>query len=260
MMTWMAPLVVAVATWWAATGLILWLVRRPRATYRVTLAASIVAAAVALAVLIETREIASVAAAYAAFLASLTVWGVLEVAFLTGVCTGPRRHGCPSRCGGIVHARHAFEAISHHELALLAAGALVVGIGLDAANPVGAWTFGLLWVARLSAKLNLHLGVRNTGASMLPAQLRHLASFFRTARMNPLFPVSMSLGVAFALACAGVALDPAASRFEATAAALVGGLAVLAVVEHAMLMLPLPADAPWAFLRAKHEAGPDPAP
>ena len=109
----------------------------------------------------------------------MLTWGWQEVFFLTGAITGPRRHACAADCSGWRHFRHGVQAILHHELSLLVAGAVLVAIGWNAPNPVGMWTYLVLWGMRQSAKLNLFLGVRNLGVEFLPQHLRYLQSFFR---------------------------------------------------------------------------------
>jgi putative photosynthetic complex assembly protein 2 len=57
---------------------------------------------------------------------------------------------------------------------------------------VRLWTFAVLFAARISAKLNLYLGVRKINVEFIPEHLNHLPSHFRTARMNWLFPISIT--------------------------------------------------------------------
>jgi putative photosynthetic complex assembly protein 2 len=43
-------------------------------------------------------------------------------------------------------------------------------------NQVGTGTFAVLWVMRISAKLNLFLGVRNLSEELLPPHLAYLGA------------------------------------------------------------------------------------
>ncbi|WP_337221294.1 DUF3623 family protein, partial [Vibrio parahaemolyticus] len=65
---------------------------------------------------------------------------------------------------------------------------------LDAANATALHSYLLLWGMRLSAKLNLHFGVRNFSEEFLPPHLLYLKSFFRRRRMNALWPLSIVAG------------------------------------------------------------------
>jgi putative photosynthetic complex assembly protein 2 len=135
------------------------------------------------------------------------------------------------------------QVLLWHELALIATG-LVLWWGLAGSpNPVAAWTFTLLYAMRVSAKLNLYLGVRNLALDFLPPRLLYLGSYFRQRRFNPLMPVSLLAG------CAVVAwlLQGAAVTTGRVAHVLLAALLVLALVEHLMLVLPLQPSALWRW-------------
>jgi putative photosynthetic complex assembly protein 2 len=242
-----APVACAVLAWWFATGAILFLVRRPPATFAWSLAAAALAAAGALLALAATREDTTAAGAYAAFGCSVVLWGFLELGFLTGIISGSRRHGCAAGCGGWRHFAHAIAAILHHELAIIAVGAAIIAIAWGAPNPIGAWTFVVLWVMRQSAKLNLFLGVRNLGEEFLPAHLGYLKSYFRRRPINLLFPISVTVPTIVAALLVRAALTPEAGAFEATGHLLVATLLALAVLEHWLLVLPVSMDALWRW-------------
>jgi Protein of unknown function (DUF3623) len=109
-----------------------------------------------------------------------------------------------------------------------------------------------LWVMRTSAKLNLFFGVRNLSEEFLPAHLRYLESFFKRRAMNWFFPFAVGGAcVVLALLVQG-AMDPNASVAHATGLALVATMLALAVLEHAMLVLPVDTTALWRWaIRSK---------
>lgn len=223
--------------WWAGTGLVLLLDHRPADGSASALTGASAAAALAVAGIAATLDHATPAGACIAFVCAMVVWGWHELSFLTGRVTGPRRSACPVDCRGPRHVLHAIQAIAWHELALLATLAVGWYAAGDAANPVAAWTFALLWAMRLSAKVNLYLGVRNPGTEMLPARMRYLASYFGRRSWNLLLPVSL-LGIGALTAWLGsVALD-ADERYLRTAAGLATALAALALIEHLFLVMP----------------------
>lgn len=256
------PVLVALLAWWLATGAILFLDGLPRSTYRHSLAAASILALVALAGLFITRDDATVAGAYAAFAGGLMIWAWQEMAFLMGFVTGPRKHACAPGCRGWRHFLHGVHALLHHELALLAGGALVIALTWGGANPVGLWTYVALWVMRQSAKLNLFLGVRNLGESLLPEHLHYLKGYFRRRAMNPLLPVSVLLSGGLAVLLTVTALAPEATPFQVTAQLLLAALLALAAIEHLFLVLPVPLDALWQWaMRARQQgAAVPPAP
>lgn len=246
MADWIAPLVVTALAWWSTTGAIAWLDGRARSTFRGTLIAATVVLAGGLAALAWLRDDTSVAGAYLALAATLAVWSWLELTFLMGAITGPRRSACAPGCAGTKHFRHAVEAIVWHELAILVAAGAVVAATWHGANRVGFAAFMVLWVMRTSAKLNLFLGVRNLGEPFLPEHLRYLLSFFRRRPMNALFPFSVTGGTVVAT---GYALQAAAAPDEATqvGSVLIATLAGLAVLEHWFMVVKLPSERLWRW-------------
>jgi len=242
----------ALLLWWASTGIVLYLDQRPRPTHARSMRGASVVGGLALAVLVATRDMATVGGACVAFTCAVLVWGWHEMSFLTGRVTGPRRHACAEGCRGVRHFRHAVEAIIHHELALAATLVLLLALGWNAANWAGAATFALLWTMRLSAKLNLFLGVRNPGTELLPAHLRYLESFFGNRSCNALLPIAV---VCIALLVAWLVRSTlaAGSAFEATAYGLVAALAALALLEHLFLVMPWSVARLWGW--TGHPAG-----
>ena len=241
------PVLAALFAWWFATGAILYLDSLPRSTYRHSMVSASLLALPALLGLALTSHSATPAGAYLAFLCALVIWAWQEMAFLMGFLTGPRKHACAPDCRGWRHFAHGVHAILHHELALLAGGVLVFALTWDGVNQVGAWTYLTLWVMRQSAKLNLFLGVRNLGESLLPDHLHYLKGYFRRRAMNPLLPISVigSGGLAFVLAW--MALAPGVQPFQMTALLLLATLLGLAALEHLFLVLPVPLDALWQW-------------
>ena len=237
----------ALGVWWFSTGAILWLTRRPRPSHRWSLAAATAVAAVAAVALVATRGQATPAGAFAAFTAAVAIWGWHELSFLTGLVTGPSRAARPPGAQGWARFRAAAATLMHHELALAATAAVVAALTLGAANPIGGWTFLVLFAARLSSKLNLFLGAPNFSVELFPPQLRHLTSHLRRGPLSALYPVSLlGLGLA-AAAAAAAALDPQADAFAATGYALVFTLIALAALEHAFMALPLADAALWRW-------------
>lgn len=238
------PAAYAVLVWWFSTGLILFLDRRPRRTFRWSMAGATALAGVALYGLVTSRTDTTTAGAYAAFTSALVLWGWHEMAFLMGFVTGPRRASLPEGCAGRRRFLLAFQVVLHHELALAATAVVVAWLTWGGPNQLGLWTFGALWLLRLSAKLNLFLGVPNTAEAMLPAHLRYLASYFGRRPMNPLFPASAAastVAAALLLAAAAGTAGPAAVGLT-----LLGTLVALGALEHGLFVLPLPAEALWS--------------
>jgi putative photosynthetic complex assembly protein 2 len=249
----------AVFMWWFSTGLVLLLDSMPRRTFRWSLLTSTLLTIAALAALHRTSQQTSLAGAYCAFTCALLIWGWHELTFLTGAITGPRRHALPAHVTGWPRFAASVQAILWHELAILAMGALIVTLTWGAPNQVGTTTFIVLWVMRISAKLNLYFGVRNLSEEFLPAHLAYLASFFRRRRMNALLPFSVLGASVVAGTLISAAGAHAAVPAAAVGSALVATLLVLAIVEHLLLVLPIPATALWRWAMRPTELTPSPA-
>jgi len=248
MSTYALPALFTIAVWWASTGLILLMVRLPRVTFPASLVAATVVLGMGVHGLADTAADTSVNGAYLAFASGIAVWAWVEVSFLLGFITGPRRNACPAGCAGFGHFGHSTAAIIYHELACVAAAAVVAAVTWGEANQVGFATFMVLWIMRLSAKLNLFLGVPNRGEQFLPPHLLYLKSFFGKRSMNALFPVSVTGITLFAgLLIARIMGNDSAVAL--TGDMLILTLVLLALLEHWFMVLPLPSERLWQWQR-----------
>ena len=252
------PVVFAVALWWGSTGLILRLDGLPRATFRWTVLGATVLLASGLAGLWWSARESSVPAVYLGFLSAILAWAWIEITFLTGTLTGPRRAPCPPQARGWTRLRAAIAVILWHEVAIITLALIVAALTLHAPNPFGGVAFLALAAMRLSAKLNLFLGVRNFGEALLPDHLRYLETYVVRRRMNALLPFSVLAGV---VACVGLLASAAASGSDvstATGHTLLASLVALGVLEHAFMVLPVPPEALYRrILPARPVAFPD---
>lgn len=240
--------VLACIVWWASTGLILSLTTKPAYTYRWSMLGGSLMGLCALFVVAGTRSLDSAQAAVAAFAAAIVVWGAIEMAFLMGYIVGPRRQVCPRGLSTWARFKVSWAALAYHELALVAGLALLFVLVVGAVNTLAFQTFALLWVMRLSTKLNIFLGVSNAGAELLPPRIAYLASYFGKARVNLLMPISISAVMIVVVLFVQAALKPDATSQGATGSVLLATFAALAALEHWLLVLPLPAASfwPWA--------------
>lgn len=233
--------------WWFSTGAVLYLVGMPTQTFGVSMLAATIAAGFALFGLLVTSSEETVASAFCAFSCGLVVWAWHEMSFLTGFVTGSRTTECPRDTAGWPRFAAATQTLIYHEVAIAVTAVAIAYLTWDAPNQYGLWTFLVLWVARLSAKFNVFLGVPNLSEEFLAPHLKYLASYFRRQPMNLLFPVSITLSTLatayFVLAAAGAT----ATAFEAAGWTLLATLSALAVIEHWFLVVPLPATALWSW-------------
>ena len=236
----------AVLVWWFTTGIILFLDGLSPRTFRWSLGAATAVFAVAACFIRSSSTDASVNGAYVAFSCAILAWGWLEMSFLMGFITGPRRHACADRCSGWQHFLHATQAIIYNELATVIVAAGILAGTWQAPNRMALWTYLVLWAMRLSAKLNLFLGVPNLGEKFLPVHLQYLKGFFRKRAMNLLFPLSITASTVVLTVLIQKYLgtdDPA----KLVGFALLSSLLGLAVLEHWFMVLPLPSEKMWRW-------------
>ncbi len=251
---WLLPIGFTLFVWWSSTGVILYLDGLPRRTFANTFGGATLLLVMALWALVHTRDDTRVAGAYCAFTCALLVWAWQEVAFLLGIITGPRRTACPPGAVGWQRARFALEAVLWHELALVVLALAVMACVGDGSNRVGLWTYLALWGMRQSAKLNVFLGVRNLGESFLPEHLQYMKSYFQRRSMNVLLPFSVTGGTAAAAWLLWPLLGSSVPAHEAAGLRLVGTMLALGLLEHGLLVLPLPTEALWRWGLRSHDA------
>ncbi|MFM2043172.1 MAG: hypothetical protein RLY86_1748 [Pseudomonadota bacterium] len=246
------PILFTVLLWWASTGLIALLDGLPQRTFVWSMAGATLAGLAGIAAVHWGAGQDTGTGVFAGFIGAILVWGWIEMAFLLGFVTGPVRSPCPPGAGPWRRFRLAVQVILWHELAILAAALVLMRVTDGAAVPVGLWTFLLLWGMRVSAKLNIFLGVPNLGEEFLPPHLAYMASYFRRRPMNLLFPLSIT-GCTLAVVLFGQAALAAATGgagegggATATAMALLAALSFLALLEHWLMVLPVPSANLWS--------------
>ncbi|MEM8741092.1 MAG: putative photosynthetic complex assembly protein PuhE [Pseudomonadota bacterium] len=254
---WIAGLV-ALFLWWFSTGAILVVLRHAdrggNTAHRRAVLFTAPLALFGVWGLATSFAMPSVPGAYLGFVAAIAVWGWLEHAFLAGVIAGPNRRPCPPGAPEWERFVRAWGTIAYSEMALTAVLIALVWAAWDAENTVGLWSFAVLYLARISAKLNVYLGVPNINTEFLPRPVRHLASHFRVAPMNRLFPVSVTaLSLATGCWLERIWAQEAGSA-GAVGFALLAALTALALVEHWLMVLPLPDAKLWRWML------PDPSP
>ncbi len=243
--------VFAMFIWWFSTGVILLVVRRadvlggPAHAKAALFAVPLLALGVALVSISSAAS--DVGSVYMAFVGSLAIWGWIELAFLTGVITGPEKRDCPPGLTGRARFIRAWWTVAHHELALLAGLVLVEYLTRGAANDVAFWAYLILFIARILAKLNVFFGIPRINTEFVPRPLSHLKSYFRRGPITTMFPVSITI-LSFGAACFMQRLWIADTEAAVVTATLLATLSVLALVEHWLMVVPLPDAKLWRWM------------
>jgi putative photosynthetic complex assembly protein 2 len=240
-----APALFALFAWWFGTGAILWLVRRPVRSFRSRMTGMSVLAIASLWGAHHSMQASDVGNAYLGFASVIVMWGWHELAFLSGWIIGPRRVPLTPGARGVVRFRESLQAILHHEFALLANFGVLLLMQNGEPNHVAICTFALLWCMRLSAKLNLFFGVPEVGEQYLPSHLTYLGSYFRRGPVSVFFYFSISIAAGSWLWLVGQAQLGAVT--VNTGWVLLAALLGLAIIEHLLMMFPLPMQRLWGW-------------
>ena len=242
---------VALFSWWFFTGAILLIVRgadqRGSNAHRIATLLALPTLLLGAFVFWITLEGSSPAQIYLGFLSALAIWGWIELAFLTGVIAGPNRNDAPKEIPELERFIRAWGTIAYHEMLLLAALLTVLYFGWGAENTIGLWTFVILYFARISAKLNLLFGVPRINIEFLPKPLGHLPSHFKIAQLNWVFPISIT-ALSFATACWLERLYATGDLTSQIGFSLLASLSALALLEHWLMVLPLPDAKLWRWM------------
>ena len=234
-----SALVFVILMWGVSTGIIFYLDSLSPRTFPWSMAGATLVLAVcgyAIWILRGNNSTAEIAISFAA---GLLAWGWTEISLYMGYVTGPRKTRCVEGCSGVKHFGHAVSANLWHEIIVILF-AIVIWL---TANQTATWCFVMLWLMHLSARLNVFLGARNVSAEFVPAHMEVLKGFLRQRNMNPLFPVSCIV-----LVCLVYYLVMLQQTFEITMAAT---LAAIGLLEHVLLMLPLPTEKLWTWALSK---------
>lgn len=247
---WIAA-VIAIFSWWFFTGIILLIVRRADGGWATAHGKSVVFGtplfALGILGLVLSATSLTVANVYIGFLSVLLVWGWIELAFLSGVITGPERRPCPDTLQGWDRFVRAWNTLSYHELLLLG-GLLIVTVATTGAeNTFGFWAYLVLFVARISAKLNLFFGVPRINTEFVPLPLQHLKSYFRQGNVTFAFVIGITF-LSLATACFAERLMSADAGAQTVGYALLLALSALATLEHWLMVIPLPDAKLWSWM------------
>ena len=246
-----ASVIAAIFLWWFSTGAILLVVRwadRSGGTAHLTALMFglplLVLGVAGIAVSLQSHDLISV---YLGFLGALTVWGWIELAFLTGIVTGPMKDDCPEGLNSQSKFGRAFATVAHHEILLLMGLLALVIVSHGADNRMALATYLILFLARISAKLNLYFGVPRINTEFVPARLTHLKTYFRKGPVTLAFPIAITVLTALLAVCVE-RLMTADTLLTQSGFALLTALAALALLEHWLMVIPLPDAKLWRWM------------
>ena len=252
-----SPLLAALGVllaWWLSTGLILWRVRiadnGPAHGHMRSVIGGLPLLGFGLWGAVVFSADPSAFGVYLGFAAALALWGWVELAFLSGVLTGPNTTPSPAGLSPRARFIRAFLAVAWHELVLAAIMIGLIWVQWAGQNTIAAATFALLLVARTLAKINLFLGVPRINLQFIPGPINHMKSHFRIAPATGFLLLSICILVMLTLLFIIWALDGVTPE-NSLGYTVLAALAALALLEHLFMVLPLPDAKLWTWMLPK---------
>jgi putative photosynthetic complex assembly protein 2 len=237
------PIIYAMFIWWFTTGLIIVVYGRSDHLQRLGFLGATLALLVAFMGLLAVRDMTSVRAAYVSVTCGIVIWGWQVAGYYMGFITGIahdddllyRERSLPRRFV------LALRSSIYHELMAVGFIILLLAATWQSPNQWGVWMYIALWTMHVSAKLNVFFGVRNFRIDFLPRHLHHLEQLAAKRKTNVFFPFA----VVFSTSVVGMliyqAIVPTATATETAGLLLISTMVTLGIVEHWLLVLPLPA-------------------
>jgi putative photosynthetic complex assembly protein 2 len=187
------------------------------------------------------------------FFSSLVVWGWCELAFLTGCITG-----LPNLVKGEMQTEKqrfilGVKAIIFNELLLILCLSVMLVVTLNGENKFGLNAFVILYVARVSAKLNLFFGVPYINLEFLTNRLRHLEAYCKISPARFFFFISfltilVFLGLMLLFAYSSGSNTPIQMGYL-----MLSTLVGLALLEHLFMVIPFRDAKLWNWMLPKFE-------
>ena len=187
---------------------------------------------------------------FCSFIASLFIWGWVELTFLTGVVAGiplleKKEMGRESERERFING---FRSIALNECLLISCLFLMAALSIGKGNNFGLTTFLILYVARVSAKLNLFFGVPYINLHFLTAPLKHIATFCKVAPIGFFFIASTIMLSLMFLFLVGFTLAAESMSELQFGYLLLSTLSGLAVLEHLFMALPFKDARLWNWM------------
>lgn len=228
----------SIVFWWLSTAAIIYFNFQP--AYRATVfSAALILMLGAIYMLYTHRQSETVMGAFITFTAGSIIWAFVEVSFYTGYIVGPQVRPIFTVGPSVIGFFKAIHRSLYHEGLVLGLVVLMLLLSIGAKNKFGVYTFLMYWFMHQSAKLNIFLGVANTGREFVPDTVADMTQYMTIAHMNWLFPFSITfctLLVTKWLKKTGEEQEPAWRRVGFS---IIGTMALMALLEHWLLVLPL---------------------
>ena len=207
--------------------------QRSAVTSMVSVVVASLFALVGAVLVVRTRDETTVRSARLAFLGSALIWWWCSTLFYAGfgmriadnIASGPRT---------LTLAVQAIDATLRPDLFGVLALLLVGMTVWRRPNRVALWMLLTFWGTLQTAKLNVFMGVRNSGIDWLPDHLVGLSRYFGPPQNSPLLPATIAL-LTIGFLIVTVRAWNAPGAFRTHMLAMIAFLLSLALLEHALL-------------------------
>lgn len=261
--TFVLPVVYAIFLWWFMTGVIMIVYARSRWILRLYFFCATLLLMAALYCIYVTSNLANPLFVYIAVTCGVISWGWQVAAYYLGFVTGPQQTNSPENVSGaqspIQRFRAALNFSLYHELVVILVGLIIFVLTWGKPNGWGFWIYLALGLMHTSAKVSVFLGVRNFRVEFLPSRLHHLERLLSKRPTNEFLPLSVVLASSIALLLVYQGITPAALPAERVGYLLVATMIALGVLEHCLLVVPLPMTLwGWGLRSLSDSSDPDP--
>jgi putative photosynthetic complex assembly protein 2 len=246
------PITYAVFLWWFSTGIVMALYGRSVQVMRRGFLFGTLLLPLAIGGVVLTRDSMQPIDVYLAVTCGVTLWGWQVAGYYLGFVTGPDDNlaGRTAHAAGqdlLTRFNAALRFSIYHEVLVVVGAVVLAALTWDSPNQWALWMYLALLVMHSSAKLNVFMGVRNFRIELLPAKMQYIGKLLGKQSNNVLFPMS----VAWSTIAVVILFFEASLRITDTAEAagyfLVATMIGLGLLEHWVLMLPLP-DRLWEIV------------
>ncbi len=239
------PVLYTIFLWWFSTGIIFVVYRRSRKFVQWSFIGGTVALMVAFVGILLTRTINHPRDVYLAATCAVVIWAWQVASYYLGFVTGPHsKHHLINderwERSILNRFRLAVHFSMYHELLSLATALLIALLTWSSTNQWALWMYLSLWLLHISARLNVFLGVRNFRIEFLPEQMHHMGSLLGKRRVNKLFPLSVIVASVAALLLFYQGIQLETNPAHTAGFLIVGTMVILGIIEHWMLVLPIP--------------------
>lgn len=235
------PVLFAIFLWWFLTGIVFTLFNRPRAITLVGFGLITFVMGAAVGGIWLTRAESGPLSIYISLACGMVIWGWQTASYYLGFITGPTPHVDQEAHTTTDRFWAALKMSLWHEVTIIGFALMLTVITWSQPNRWGLWIYLAVWIMHSLAKLNIFFGVRNFRIELMPDHMQPLTTLLKADEENRLLPLSVMLGVSFALMLIYHGIAPSTPTGSHIGFLVVGTTVGLGALEILLLMMPISA-------------------